>query len=185
MVIVSYNHSILPTLPEIALRQQFYGIASYPTVVFDGTDVVFEPNPNAYDSVYTQHIHVAKSVVPNYNLKLFGYAGNNTGELQIKISPADTLRHDSVYAFVMVCEDSVRGSMGGYFNYIIRQFYSFPINLFYPDSFDTTITFSHSIPTNKMRGVLFVQDVGSKKVLQAIKTNFIITSKKGIPEAQL
>ncbi|MCX8014966.1 MAG: hypothetical protein N2748_03005, partial [candidate division WOR-3 bacterium] len=143
------------------------------------------PNPNAFDSVYSQHIQIAKSVVPNYNLKLSGTASIGTGELQIKISPADTLRHDSVYAFVVVCEDSIRGSLGDYFNYVIRQFYSFPINIFYPDSFDTTFTFSHSIPINKMRGVLFIQNLASKKVLQAIKTNFLITTERKMPGEQL
>lgn len=170
-MIISYNHSFSPVLPEIEERKQYYGVQLYPTVVFDGSDVVFEPNPNAYDTTFNQHIQAAKSVTPIYNLHLNAFATSTTGTLEIAIVSADTLHHDSVFAFVTVCEDSITGLVGT-FNYVIRQFYTFPINLFYPDSLDTTITFSHSMPVNKMRGVLFMQDMHSKKVLQAIKSMF-------------
>ena len=159
-------------LPQIAERKQYYDIPIYPMLVFDGTDVLFEPNLNAYDSVFNQHIQVAKSFAPIFNLSLEGNATPSSGNLHIKITPADTLHHDSVFAFVTVCEDSVLGDMGGRFNFVIRQFYTFPIDFVYPEELDTTITFSHSIPIDKMRGVLFVQDVHTKKVLQAIKSKF-------------
>lgn len=171
-MITSYNHTVQPVLPQIQERMNYYSVQLYPTVVFDGTDVVFEPNANAYDTTFNQHIQTAKSFVPTYNLELNGTASSISAQLQIKISPADTLPHDSIYAFVTICEDSVIGDLGGRFNYVIRQFLTFPVNLFYPDSLDTVINFSHSIPINKMRGVVFVQDIHSKKVLQAIKTNF-------------
>ena len=171
-MVISFNHSCPPELPQIEERVLYYIAQPYPTVVFDGTDKVFEPNINAFDTVYNQHIQAAKSIAPIYNLTLNGSVTSNTGTLHINISPADTLQHDSVYAFVAVCEDSAAGDMGGIFNYVIRNFYSFPINLIFPDELDTTITFSHSIPVDKMRGVLFVQDVHNKKVLQAIKKHF-------------
>lgn len=176
-MIISYNHSIDPVLPQIQERMNYYGIRSYPTVVFDGTDIVAIDNPpvpyeTTYYTVYNAHINTMKSFTPSYNLKLIGSASPTNGSLHITIYPADTLRHSSVYAFVALCEDSVRGNVGGRFNYVIRQLSSFPINLFYPDSLDTTITFSHSIPVDKMRAVLFIQNSYTKKILQAIKTKF-------------
>jgi hypothetical protein len=162
----------LPELPQIEERVLYYIAQPFPTLVFDGTDKVFEPNSNAYDTVFNQHIQIAKSAAPVYNLTLNASATSSNGTLNINISPADTLYHDSVYAFVAVCEDSANGDLGGIFNYVIRNFYTFPVNLIFPDELDTTITFSHSIPVDKMRGVLFVQDVHSKKVLQAIKKQF-------------
>lgn len=171
-MIISYNHSILPVLPQIEERKEYYGIPIYPTLNFDGTDVVFEPNANAYDTTFNQHIQTARSAIPVYNLELNGTATASSGNLHVKIAPADTFQYDSVYAFVAVCQDSVRGDLGGWFNYVIRQFYQFPISLMFPDSLDTTLTFTHSIPVDKMRGVLFVQNLQTKKVLQAIKTEF-------------
>jgi hypothetical protein len=88
--------------------------------------------------------------------------------VQIKITPADTLAHAFCQAFVAICQDSLPGN----FNYVLRQLYSFPVNLVYPDSLDTTIVFTHSIPINKMNSVLFMQDMNTKKVLQATKTKF-------------
>lgn len=175
MVIISYNHSVPPVLAAIEVRKQYYNIVTYPMVNFDGADVVFEPNPNAYDTTFNQHIQTAKSVVPIYNLTLNGTITATSGVLHVKISPADTLMHDSVYAFVAVCQDSAIGEFLTVCNYVIRQFYQFPVNLFYPDSLDTIINFSHSIPQDKLRGVLFVQDMhaNSKKVLQASKVTFM------------
>lgn len=172
MVIISYNHSF--DIPENEIRRQLYTVAlpDEPIIYFDGTDRVFEPNPFAYDSTFNQHIQVAKSVTPVYNLNLDGSATSNTGNLHIKITPADTLHRDSVNAFVAVCEDSVAGDLGGLFNYVVRQLYTFPVILTYPDSLDTIINFTHSIPVDKMTGVLFVQDMNTKKVLQAIKSKF-------------
>lgn len=171
-MIVSYNHSIQPELPQIQERMNYYNILAYPTVVFDGTDVVFENNPNAYDTVFNQHFLAAKSVAPSYNLELRGNATTNSGQLYLKVTAADTLQHDSVYAFVAICEDSVRGDLGGNFKFVIRQLNAIPINIVYPDSLDTIINFNHNIAPQKMRGVVFLQDRQSKKVLQAIKTIF-------------
>ncbi|MEO0074652.1 MAG: hypothetical protein ABIK31_00885 [candidate division WOR-3 bacterium] len=173
IVIVSYNHSVQPELPQIQERMNYYNILAYPTVVFDGTDVVFENNPNAYDTVFNQHYIVAKSIVPSYNLELTGSVTVNSGQLHLKIGAADTIRHDSVYAFIAICEDSIRGDLGGTFNFVVRQLTTIPINVSYPDSLDTIINFNHNIAPPKMRGVVFLQDRQSKKILQAIKTKFV------------
>jgi len=158
-------------MPEYFARHQLYGNPATPTVVFDGTDIVFEPNPDVFDSVFNQHIVVARSFVPSFNLNLTGSATASSGNLHIKINPADTLYHNSVFAYVAICEDSIAGMMRA-FNYVVRKLYSFPVNLFFPDSLDTIINFTHSIPVNKMSGALFIQDMNTKKILQAIKTRF-------------
>jgi N-methylhydantoinase B/oxoprolinase/acetone carboxylase alpha subunit len=170
LVIVSYNYS-MDTIGD--QRRVFYQILTQddPTVIFDGTDPVFEPNPNAYITTYTTHINAAKSITPSFNLNINAVASANTGNLQISILPADTFLHPSCQAFVEICQDSVSGFSKD-FNYVARQIYSFPVNIVYPDSLDTTIVFTHSMPIDKMNGVLFIQDINTKKVLQAIKTKF-------------
>jgi hypothetical protein len=167
---VSYNYS-LDTIGE--QRRVFYQILTQddPTVIFDGTDPVFEPNPSAYITTYTAHISAAKSIAPSFNLNLNAVASVNTGSLQISILPADTFLHPSCRAFVEICQDSVSG-VSKDFNYVARQIYSFPVNIIYPDSLDTIVNFTHSMPIDKMRGVLFIQDINTKKVLQATKTKF-------------
>jgi hypothetical protein len=154
-------------------RRTFYQILTQddPMVIFDGTDPVFEPNPSAYITTYTAHISAAKSIAPSFNLNLSAVASVNTGSLQISILPADTFLHLSCRAFVEICQDSVLG-VSKDFNYVARQIYSFPVNIVYPDSLDTTIVFTHSIPIEKMNGVLFIQDINTRKVLQAIKAKF-------------
>lgn len=163
------------------MRKAFYSIPLPPiipdaTVCFDGTDKVIVDSPgfppeSTYYQVYAQHIISAKSYPPAYNLSLNGSATSNSGNLNLKILPADTLIRNSVLAFVAICEDSVSG-MTKDFNYVVRKLFSFPVNLVYPDSLDTVITFQHSISQNRMTGVLFLQDMNTKKVLQAVKTRF-------------
>jgi hypothetical protein len=48
---------------------------------------------------------------------------------------------------------------------------SFEVNLVYPDSLDTTIVFTPAIPISRRRAVLFVQDMDTKKILNAATTN--------------
>jgi len=171
-VIIAYNGSF--TAPEIdTTRKKLYEppYMAYPTVVFDGTDVLFEPNQSAYGTSFNQHIIAAKSVTPFLNLSLTANATVNTGNLQMKIITADTIPSDSILAFIAICEDSVSGYAKD-FNYVVRQLQAFPVALTYPDSLDTIINFTHSIPVDKMTGVLFVQNMNTKKVLQAIKSKF-------------
>ncbi len=176
MVIVSYNHTF--DTPENITRRQWYlgQIFSPPKLIIDGFEVPIDipsyPPDSSYYTTYNQYIVAAKSNVSGYNLNLDGTATSSSGNLHIKIVPADTLHRDSVNAFVAVCEDSVLGDLGGRFNYVCRHFYAFPVNLTYPDSLDTIINFTHTIPVDKMTGVLFVQDMNTKKVLQAIKSKF-------------
>jgi len=171
LVIVSYNYTF-DTIGDS--RRSFYQVlqSDDPIVIFDGTDAVVPgPNTNAYVTTFITHINVAKSALPSFNLRLNASASSNTGSMQISILPTDTLSHPLCQAMVEICEDSVSG-ISKDFNYVVRQIYSFPINITFPDSLDTTITFSHSIPVAKMNGVLFVQDMSTKKILQATKAKF-------------
>lgn len=153
------------------MRLQYYQSLIYPTVIFDGTDNVFEPNPDFYYTTFNQHISIARSVVPYYNLSMNATASDTIGNIQLNIVTADTIPNDSILTFVAICEDSVRGYLKD-FNYVLRHLYYFPIYLSYPDSLDTTIIFNHSIPINKMHAVVFVQDMDKKEVMQATTSKF-------------
>jgi hypothetical protein len=172
LAVIAYNHSFVDPA-VIQPRLDYYQSPLYPTSIFDGTDEVFEPNPSLYFDTYSQHIVAAKADTPLFNLELDATASANTGNLQLKIVTADTIPDDLVLAFVAICQDSIRGVViQRDFNYVCQQLENFPIDLVYPDSLDTTIIFSHAIPVNQMRAVVFIQDMDTKEVLSAIASEF-------------
>lgn len=155
----------------IGPRLEFYNRPIYPTVIFDGTDEVFEQNPNAYFTTYDEHIIAAKADTPHYNLELTATATPNAGNLQLKIVTADTIPAGPMIAYVVICQDSIPGMLG-LFSYVCQQLYTFPVTLVYPDSLDTNIVFNHGLPIEQMTAVVFVQDTTSKKVMHAITKQF-------------
>lgn len=152
-------------------RDSLYGSPIYPTVIFDGTDEVFEPDPNAFLTTFDAHITAAKADTPQYNLELNAVATPTTGDIQVKIVTAGAIPTGQMRAYIAVCQDSVRGFVKD-FNYVIQQFYTFPVDLVYPDSLDTAITFNHALPVEKMRAVVFVQNMDTKKVMHSATKQF-------------
>jgi len=137
----------------------------------DGTDEVFEPNPDSLLTTYDAHVQAAKADTPQYNLELTATATPSAGNLQLMIVTADTIPAGEMITYIAICQDSMRGMMKD-FNYVCQQLHSFPLDLVYPDSLDTTIVFNHSIPVDKMRAVVFIQNMDTKKVMHAITDDF-------------
>jgi hypothetical protein len=170
LAIVSYNASFCP--PTILdERTNLYGSPPHPTVVFDGTDEVFEPNPDSFLTTYYSHIEAAKADTPQYNLELTATATSNAGSMELKIITADIMPAGEMMAYIAVCQDSIRGIFRD-FNYICQQLHTFHVDLVYPDSLDTTIVFNHSIPVSKMSAVVFIQNMDNKKIMHAITKAF-------------
>jgi len=170
LAIVSYNHTFCP--PAIFnARWNLYGSPDYPTVVFDGTDEVFEPNPDSLLNTYDAHIQAAKADTPQYNLELTATATPNAGNLQLNIVTTDTIPAGGMVTYVAICQDSVRGMMKD-FNYVCQQLHSFPLDLVYPDTLDTTIVFNHSIPIDKMTAVVFIQNTATEKIMHSSTKDF-------------
>lgn len=171
LAVISYNSTFTPYTIDSA-RGVYYAVtpADHPTVVFDGTDRVFESNQNMYDTVFNQHIIAAKADTPLFNLTFSASSSVDSTYLQIKIVTADTIPDDLVSAFVVITEDSIHG-MTKHFNYVCEQMQNFDVSLVYPDSLDTTIIFTPAIPSSRRHVVLFVQDMDSKKILCAAATD--------------
>lgn len=170
LAVIAYNHTFSDPA-AFQPRFVYYGLPLYPTSIFDGTDEVFEPNPDLYFTTYSQHIVAAKADTPSYNLELAATTTVNTGNLQLKIVTADSIPDDLILTFVAISQDSMHGLLGN-FNYVCQQLDSFPLNLVHPDTLDTTIIFSHAIPVDQMRAVVFIQNMDTKKVLSAIASEF-------------
>ena len=140
--------------------------------MFDGTDEVFESNPDAYFTTFNDHIQAAKTDTPQYNLELTATATPSAGNLALKIVTADTIPTATIIAHIAICQDSIHGFILPFFDYVCQQLHSFPIDLVYPDSLDTTIVFNHSIPVERMWAVVFVQNMATKKIMHAITKQF-------------
>lgn len=170
---MSYNHSLCP-ISIVDERSTLYGIGvqDYPTVVFDGTDEVFEPNPDAYLTTFDNHIQAAKTDTPQYNLELTATATPNAGNLELKIVTAGSIPTANILAYIAICQDSVHGFIFPFFNYVCQQMYNFPLDLVYPDSLDTTIVFSHALPIDQMTAVIFIQNMDTQKIMHAITKHF-------------
>ena len=171
LAIISYNHTLCPAAIADE-RANLYGFPVYPTVVFDGTDEVFEPNPDSLLTTYDDHIQAAKADTPQYNLELTATATPNAGNLQLNIVTADTIPVGEIFTYIAICQDSIHGFLMPYFNYVCQQMYSFPLDLVHPDTLDTTIAFNHSIPVGQMSAIIFIQNMNTKKIMHAITKDF-------------
>lgn len=173
LVVVCYHVAQTYSTPEAEEREAFYATSEpTPYVIFDGTDVVWEQSPSAYKDVYTQHINAARSVTPYFNLFINSATADlDNGIIDLRIIAADTLPEDEMVAFVAIMEDSLPAAYGT-FNHVLQSLFEFDINLAYPDTLDTTIIFTHGIPVNNMRTVIFVQNMDTKEVMQAIISTF-------------
>ena len=148
-----------------------YGEPIYPTAFFDGTDEVFEQDTAAFITTYTSYITAAKADTPRYNLDLTATATANAGDVMFTIVTTDTIPAGQMIAFIAICQDSVRGFVKD-FNYVCEELYRFPIELGFPDTLDTAITFSHAIPIEKMRAVVFVQNMDTREIMHSATKQF-------------
>ncbi len=89
----------------------------------------------------------------------------------VTIVTTDTIPAGQMLAFIAICQDSVRGLLKD-FNYVCQELYSFPIELSYPDTLDTAITFNHTMPIDKMRAVIFVQNMDTKEIMHSATKQF-------------
>ncbi len=171
---ISYHTNQPYENPKSHQRREFYDNPLLPTTVFDGTDHVFVESP-PFNEIYEEHIRIAQSKAPYFNLTVEASASNSTGSVRVKIVAADTIPEDEMNAFVAILEDSLPGASNHSYTYyrVCRQLFQFPVNLIYPDSLDTTITFSHSIGVDRMRTVVFVQDMDTKEIMQSKGEKFL------------
>ncbi len=174
LAVICYHVSQTYYTEEAEERETFYNTGFFvPFVIFD-TLVVWEANPDDYKNAYIERIELARGVPPYFNLYISDASASQTvGSFNLKIVTADTIQDpdDEIVTFITILEDSLPGFYGT-FNHVCRDQFHFPMNLAYPDSLDTTIVFSHSIPIDKMKTVVFIQNLDTKEVMQAIISPF-------------
>lgn len=175
MAIISYNTDFVDS--SIAnLREHFYQVGfDHPSLWADGIKA-----PGDDSTAFVGTINTARSVPPKFNITLTAQATASDGSIELNVITVDSFMTadsfqtaDSIYAFIAVCQDSVHGNQKD-FNYICRRLYFFPIAVPYPDTLDTTISFTHSFPVDKLHAVSFIQTLvnTSKTVYQAATVHF-------------
>ena len=172
-MIISYHTNWTYQSTAAVEREEYYATGLIvPYAIFDGTIVVWEPSPDAYYPRYAQADSIARAVEPLFNIDILdATASTTTGSIEMRLVPTDTLPDDELAVFAAVVEDTLPGAYTS-FMHVCRDLYKFPWQLSYPDSLDTTITFSHDIPVNQMKVVVFVQDIDTREVLQATRSYF-------------
>ena len=173
LVVISYHPYNTYQTPAAVAREAFYNTGlTVPYVVFDGTNPVWEQNPTNYDSVFRQAIEVARTVTPYFNLYInSATASPSTGNLDFSIITADTIPDGEIIAYVAILQDSLPGSYTAFYK-VCQELYAMPLELTYPDTLDTVITFPHAVPVEKLSAVIFIQDTLSKEVMQSISSTF-------------
>jgi hypothetical protein len=173
LVVISYHTEWTYQSTAAVEREEYYATGEIiPYVIFDGTVVVWEASPSAYYGRYAQSDSVARTVESLFNIHILdATASATTGSLDLRFVPSDTLSDDNLMVFVAVLEDTLAGAYDTFMD-VCRELYAFPWHLAYPDSLDTTITFSHNIPVSRMNTVVFVQDIDTREILQATQSHF-------------
>ncbi len=173
LIVISYHPHNTYQNPIAVARESFYNTGlTTPYVIFDGTIFVWEQNPTNYDSVFRQAIEVSRTTTPYFNLYINNAtASASTGNLDLSIITADTIPDGEIIAYVAILQDSLHGAYTTFYK-VCQQLYAFPLELTYPDTLDTVLTFAHAIPVNYMTAVVFVQDTVSKEVMQSIRSSF-------------
>lgn len=143
-----------------------------PFAIFDGTNVVWEGNPTAYEEVYTEAFNVARTVTPLFNITIENPVTSATqASFDLELVPTDTLPDDELCAFIAICEDSLPGAYTT-FMYVCRDLQELPLSVIYPDTVIEPVVFSHAIETPRLSAVVFIQDVDTKEIFQSAMTRF-------------
>ncbi|MEO0136092.1 MAG: hypothetical protein ABIL39_10590 [candidate division WOR-3 bacterium] len=174
LVVVCYHLHGPYMIPKAQEREDFYNTGyNLPHVIFDGTDAVFEANPQKYDSLYEIHYQLARGNIPYYNLSIdSAFTGPSSASFKLKIVAADTIPEGEIKAFIAITQDSLPGAYGFIFNRVCRSLYEFNLQLQFPDSLTQQFEFTHNIPASKLRATVFIQNMETKEIMQTVSTKF-------------
>lgn len=187
LAVIAYHRRALgDTLspPYVVVRESLYSIQTSPIVVFDGLHKIQTEKPEDDYPVYKNCIISERSRKTNLRLRLESTLEGNLASLKIHIIAIDSIKPSDYRLFIVITEDSVyfkqTGAPDSIFYFVMRKMIpdeqGIEINLVYPDSIieerDFLIQSNWNI--NKVGIVVFIQDMETKEVMQAITKRRII-----------
>lgn len=172
LAVICYHTYDPYALPAAYDRLDYYDLSSYATqVVFDGTDINEGYIPIHFREEFEQSIDSARTLLPKFVLLLDAHTNATSGTVGMSIIPCTDIPNGDINVFLCICEDSLDGYFGSY-RRVVRDLYQFPLVITPTDTFDTTIFFSHDFSLSKMSAVVFIQDLDTREILQAIFRGF-------------
>lgn len=172
LIIVAYHVAQTYVTPESQERYAFYDSTLYeePFVVFNGRHLVQEESPSNYAAAFKQAAGIARTDPEYYRLVIDSVQVDSAqGSFYLTIEATFTIPSAEIACFVAVLEDSLPGAYNHTFYNVCRALYEFPIDVAYQDTFDTIITFYHSIPQDYLKVAVFIQDLDSLGIM-AVKS---------------
>jgi len=187
VVVVAYHRRVAgDTLsPEYveARRAFYYETGGEPATVFDGGPVVRTAGPEDNYETFRNHIRAAKSVPPRAQLALAATLDSGTGMVVVRAWGVDSTPAESLRLFVVITEDSVRGTLPGatdsVFNSVMRALLpdtnGRTIRLFRADTVRVEEQFHWPgfWDPRQLRVVAFIQQPITHQVLQATQTRIV------------
>ncbi len=181
LAVVAYHHRFfLDTLsPEyIAVRETLYQITAQPTVVFDGVNTVLTEDPDQDYTIYKGWIVTERNRAPPLRLHLETTLTASLLEMTVHVVVIDSIQPGDFHLFYVLYEDSVYFShvaaTDSIFNFVVREMIpneqGASIFLTYPDSsvYQESVTLESTWNVEKLGVVVFVQDMSTLDVLQAV-----------------
>jgi hypothetical protein len=154
-------------------RHEFYGSGIVePFVIFNGTNIVIEESPSDYVSSYIQAVEIGRTDPTFFDIEIDSITADSmNGGFFLRIITTFTVPNRDITAYIAVLEDSLHGAFTTFYS-VCDTLYNFPLEIAYPDTFDTTIVFEHSIEPDKLSAVFFIQDMDSLNVYAATRVQF-------------
>ena len=127
--------------------------------------------PTHYREEFERSIDSARTVLPEFAFMLDAHASVSQGTVNTNIIPCTETPRGDINVFLCVLEDSLDGWYGSY-RRVVRDLYQFPLVITETDTFDTMIIFPHDYSPGNMSTVVFIQNLDTREVFQAISCRF-------------
>ncbi len=187
LAVIAYHRRALgDTLSPsyVAVRESLYSIQTSPIVVFDGLHKVQTEKPEDNYPTYKNYIITEQGKTTALKLSIESRINTYSVHLKVTIIPIDSIESNNFRLFLILTEDSVYfkqiGAPDSIFYFVMRKMIpdeqGIQINPVYPDSIIKEIDFNlqSNWKVNKLGIVVFVQDMETKEVIQAITKRKII-----------
>ncbi len=174
MVVVFYHINGTYSNEYSTQREMYYSTGlSTPYVIFDGVNVVWEPNPGLYHEVYERQFLAARDTLPYFTLEVEGNASSVGSTMNIRAIALQNIHPGDIQIFAAILEDSLLSNYG-YHNRVCRFIIEIAkkTGITYPDTINTHVSFKHNISLDKMSAAVFIQNTSTKQIMQSAIVRF-------------